>query len=224
MRLLMLDVASNERRPWVSALERGGFGLDFFGFFADGSEAISVTDYAAFLINNRLPDGDAIGWLRERRSSGIKTPALVMARESDVEERIRALESGADDCVTDKIDGRELVAKIRAILRRAPSINPTVYCGGNVRLDASSREVWVDKELLVLPRREMSLLELLIRSFNRTVCRESLDAQLYGSSAEVCPNSLEVRVSRLRRCLAQAGANSEIKTIRGVGYKLQLVD
>lgn len=224
MRLLMLDEESNERRPWISALKRGGFGLDFFGFLSEGSEAISATAYAVFLINNRLPDGDAIGWLRDCRSSGVETPALVMAPASDVEERIRALESGADDCVTDGIDGRELVAKIRAILRRTPSLSPTLYSAGNVRLDTMSREVWVDGEQLVMPRRELSLLEHLMRSFNRTVRRESLDAQLYGSSGEVCPNSLEVRVSRLRRCLAQAGATAEIKTIRGIGYKLQLIE
>ena len=224
MRLLMLDVESERRRPWISDLERGGFGLDFFGFLAEGSEAISITDYAAFLINNRLPDGDAIHWLRDCRSSGVDTPALVMAPASDVEERIRALESGADDCVTDAIDGRELVAKIRAILRRAPSLDATMYSAGNIRLDAISREVQVGGEPLVIPRRELGLLELLIRSFNRAVRREALDAQLYGSSGEVCPNSLEVRVSRLRRCLAQAGATTEIKTIRGVGYKLQMIE
>ena len=131
--------------------------------------------------------------------------------------------SGADDCVIDTLDARELVAKVRAILRRPPALRSHIIQAGNLRFDTDAREVFAGEEMLVLPRRELSILEHLMRSFNRTVTRDYLEAGTYGSFGEVCPNSIEVRISRLRRCLDQGGANVEIKTLRGLGYRLQLL-
>jgi DNA-binding response OmpR family regulator len=141
----------------------------------------------------------------------------------DLERRIRALECGADDCVIDTLDARELVAKVRAILRRPPALRSQVIQAGNLRFDTEAREVFAGEKMIVLPRRELGILEHLMRSFNRTVTRDYLEAGIYGSFGEVCPNSIEVRISRLRRCLEQARANVEIKTLRGLGYRLQLI-
>lgn len=223
MRLLVLDAASRRSGPWMSALQTNGFHFDHFNYLADGKEAARHGVYQMQLVDSRLPDGDAISWLRDQRSSGISTPFVLVTHADDLEKRIRALECGADDCFVDTLDARELVAKVRAILRRPPALRSSMIEAGNLRLDTDAREVFAGDRMLVLPRRELSILEHLMRSFNRTVTRDYLEAGAYGSFGEVCPNSIEVRLSRLRRCLDQAGANVEIKTLRGLGYRLQPV-
>lgn len=222
MQVLMLDAAPKQRQPWISALRSNGFNLDMFELLADGKEAVQHIQYQAMLVDSRLKDGDCIGWLRDRRSKDVSTPFVVITAAQDTENRIRALELGADDCITDGLDARELVAKMRAILRRQPISRQSVIQAGNLNLDVIGREVRVGEQLLVLPRREFGLLEHLMLSFDRLVTREYLEGSTYGASREVCPNSIEVRISRLRRCLMQAGANVEIKTMRGVGYRLQM--
>ncbi len=221
MRLLVLDAASSQRKRWVSALETNGFSLDHFNYLADGKEAIEHATYQMMLVDSRLPDGDAIGWLRDQRSTGTSTPFVLVTPVQDIEKRIRALDCGADDCFVDTLDARELVAKVRAILRRPPILRSHIIQAGNLRLDTNVREVWVDEKMLILPRRELGILEHLMLSFNRAVTRDYLESGTYGSFGEVCPNSIEVRISRLRRCLTQGGANVEIKTLRGIGYRLQ---
>lgn len=222
MQLLMLDPAASQRQPWISALRSSGFNLDLFEFLEDGKEAVQHIQYQVMLVDSRLPDGDCINWLRERRSTDSSTPFVVVTAAQDVESRIRAFEFGADDCVTDLLDARELVAKVRAILRRQPISRESLLYSGNVCLDIIGREVRVCGHLLTLPRRELGILEHLMLSFNRLVTREYLEGSVYGALREVCPNSIEVRISRLRRSLSQAGANVEIKTLRGIGYRLQM--
>ena len=217
----MLDSASTYRDDWVSALKSRGFTLDLFRFISEGNEALGQANYEALLLNCRLPDGDSIDWMRERRSMDQNTRFVIVTRLQDVEARIRALENGADDCVIETIDTRELVAKIRALLRRGPVNRSDLLEAGNLRLDPVSREAHVNGHALTIPRREFSLLEHFVVSFNRTLTREYLEMAFFGVSGDGCPNSFEVRISRLRRSLAQSGADVEIKTFRGVGYRLQ---
>jgi DNA-binding response OmpR family regulator len=223
MRLLVLDAVATQRETWISALETNGFNLDHFGSLADGKEAVASASYRMLLVHSRLPDGDAIGWLRDQRSIGVSTPFVLLTPVQDIEKRIRAFEYGADDCVVDTIDARELVGKVRAILRRAPELRPELIETGNLRFNIEAREVYVGERTLMLPRRELGILEHLMRSLNRTVTREYLEAGAHGAFGEVCPNSIEVRISRLRRILSQAEADVEIKTVRGIGYRLQLL-
>jgi DNA-binding response OmpR family regulator len=223
MRLLVLDAAATQSKTWISALETNGFNLDHFDSLADGKEAVANASYRMLLVHSRLPDGDAVGWLRHQRSIGVSTPFVLLTPLQDIEKRIRAFEYGADDCVVDTIDARELVGKVRAILRRAPELRSELIETGNLSFNTEAREVYVGERTLMLPRRELGILEHLMRSLNRTVTREYLESGAYGSFGEVCPNSIEVRISRLRRTLSQAGADVEIKTVRGIGYRLQLL-
>ncbi|KAI95304.1 chemotaxis protein CheY [Rhodomicrobium udaipurense JA643] len=221
MRLLVLDAPSSQRTPWISALKTDGFNFDRFNHLSDGKEAVAQMAYQMMLVDSRLPGGDAVGWLRDQRSVGVTTPFVLVTPAHDLEKRIRAFEYGADDCVIDTIDARELVAKVRAILRRAPMLKPGIVDAGNLRFDIEAREVSCASAMLALPRRELDILEHLMASFNRTVRRNFLETAAYGTFGEVCPNTIEVRMSRLRRALQQAGADVEIRTIRGVGYRLQ---
>jgi DNA-binding response OmpR family regulator len=221
MQLLMIDATSSSYRLWNSVLKLHGFAIDHFATLADGEEAAAQVQYQMLLVSSRLPDGDSIDWLRRRRKTDLCTPFVVVVSQQDIETRVRALEYGVDDCFNEALDTRELVAKIRALLRRQPIVRPSVLQAGNVKLDMAGRELWVEETRVVIPKREFNILEHLMLGYNRTITREYLEDNIYGAAKEVCPNSVEVRISRLRRGLAQAGATVEIKTLRGIGYRLQ---
>ncbi len=204
-----------------AALRAGGFDQDVFGRLAEGAEAVATVSYQALLLDWRLPDGCAAAWLRGQRAAGLPTPALVLAEGASGEARIAALEAGGDDCVgLPGLSPRELVARLRALVRRPPVLVASVLKVGDLRLDTAARTVAVRGCLVPFPRRELGLLELLMRSHGRVLTRPMLEADLYGHAEEASPNSLEVRVSRVRHRLAAAGSRVAIRTVRGVGYTL----
>jgi DNA-binding response OmpR family regulator len=226
MRLMMLEGRGAARETWITALQSNGFDLDRFPFLADAEEALRHIDahYAMLLIDRELPDGDGVDWLRARRRAGLQMPLVVVTPAYDLENRIRAFEAGADDAVTDGLDARELVARLRALLRRQPLLQPDILTTGNLQIDLTCRHLEIMDKPVTIPRRELGILERLMRAFTRPLTREFLEASLYGATSEVSPNSVEVRISRLRRILDRYGANVEIETMRGVGYRLRPKD
>lgn len=223
MRLMMLEGRAGFREPWIAALQSSGFDLDRFPFLAEADEALRQIDvhYAMLLIDKELPDGDGVDWLRSRRQAGLQTPLVVITPAYDLENRIRALDAGADDAVTDGLDARELVARLRALLRRQPLLQPDILRAGNLQIDLTCRQLAIKEVSVAIPRRELGILERLVRASGRTVTRETLETSIYGAASEVSPNSVEVRISRLRRILGRYGANVEIETMRGIGYRLR---
>ena len=223
MRLMMLEGRAGFREPWIAALQTSGFDLDRFPFLAEADEALRQIDvhYAMLLIDKELPDGDGVDWLRSRRQAGLQTPLVIITPAYDLENRIRALDAGADDAVTDGLDARELVARLRALLRRQPLLQPNILCVGNLQIDLTCRQLSIMDNSVSIPRRELGILERLVRASSRTVTRETLETSIYGAVSEVSPNSVEVRISRLRRILNRYGANVEIETLRGIGYRLR---
>ena len=122
---------------------------------------------------------------------------VVVVPADDMEERIAALDAGADDCVPRQVHGRELLARLRAVLRRLPALSSPVLSAGNVRLDVATHEVWVGGQPVAIPRRELSLLEQLMRRCGQVVPRPALESDLYGHLDEMCPNPIEVGISRV---------------------------
>lgn len=197
--------------------------LDAVDTLADAAEAIPGVPYAAILLSASLPDGPSIAWLGQQRRQGLAAPVLFVTYRDHTEERIAAFEAGADDCIRLPVTEREMVARLRAVLRRPPLVTQDALIAGNTRLDPITREVWVGQTRIWVPRREVSLLEQLMRRFNRVAPRAQLEANIYGLSDEVAPNSIEVGVSRIRRRLADADASVGIRTVRGIGYCLHLL-
>lgn len=222
MRLLLLEHDVMRCQFWAAALKAQGFTLDIFGDFREADEALEQIRYDALLINCRFPDVDAIEWIHGRKVKNQDCMFVLITKPQDVEIRLRGYENGADDCLVDSIDVRELVAKLRALIRRSSPQTSAVLEAGNLRLDTIAREAYVKGAFLVIPRRELSLLEHFLNSMGRTLSREYLETTFYGVTGDACPNSIEVRVSRLRRRLVDADADVEIKTIRGIGYRFQL--
>lgn len=221
MRLVAIEPARGTATPLLRAQ---GYTVDCFSRLHDGSAALRAGAYQAVLVAERLPDGDGIGWVRSFRAQGHRTPALVLGVSNRTEERIRALEAGADDCMPPCVDGRELVARVRAVLRRPADAAESWIEAGNIRIEPNSRDLRIGESQAAVARREFDLLAHLMRRHRRVVSRAALEALLYGHAEYITSNSLDVCVSRLRQHLAANSADHRVETIRGEGYRLTPIE
>jgi DNA-binding response OmpR family regulator len=158
--------------------------------------------------------------LTAARAAGKALPILILTARDAVEDRVAGLNAGADDYLTKPFAMTELVARIKALLRRPGSVLGMTLEAGNIRLDTIGRELSIGGNPVRLSRRELAILEQMMRRFGRIVPKAVLEEKLYGIDEEPDSNPIPVHVHHLRRNLEAAGANIEIHTIRGVGYVL----
>ena len=176
--------------------------------------------YDLVVLERHLGDGDGLAWLRGEGYRKLPGTTFVIVLADKEEERVGALEAGADDSAMRLISMRELVARIRAVLRRPRELVDSRLAFGDLSLCTVDREVRVADRPIAIQRRETAILEALIRRGGKVVPRPLLEQDIYGLQSEFCPNSLEVRISRIRRQLAQIRSTTTIETVRGVGYRL----
>jgi DNA-binding response OmpR family regulator len=221
MRLLFVeddpDIADAVRRN----LERSGFAVDLAMDLADATASVESQRYDLVLLDLGLPDGDGLELVRRLRRRRDPVPVLILTARDAVPDRVAGLEASADDYLVKPFAHEELLARIRALLRR-----PAQHLGerievGNLAFDPGSGTFTVDGEPFGLPRRERALLEALVRRAGRVVQRSALEDALWGFEEEIESNTLGSHVSRLRKRLAGAGARVEIRTFRGLGYMLR---
>lgn len=221
-RILLVEDDPQLAEELVRGLERERWAVDRVGCLADAFEAVVQKTYRAILLDRRLPDGDGIALVPVARSRPSPAPIIFLTARDEVAARVEGLDAGAVDYLVKPFAMSELLARLRAACRRSSSggSNPTVRVG-RLSFDPSTREAFIGGKPLSLPRRELALLELLVRRAGRVVQRTHLDSELYGFETDVSGNALETQVSRLRRRLCEGGAGVELKTIRGVGYILR---
>jgi DNA-binding response OmpR family regulator len=172
--------------------------------------------FAAAVLDLGLPRLDGIELLRRERARGSRTPVLVLTARDAVDERVRGLDSGADDYVVKPVDLDELAARLRALVRRSRGEPAPLLEIGPLRLDPASRSVVFRGQPVELQAKEFNLLQELMSNAGRVLSREQLASRLYAWGDEVESNAVEVHVHHLRRKLAPA----LIRTVRGVGYVL----
>jgi DNA-binding response OmpR family regulator len=205
----------------VAALSQSGFAVDAVRSCAEGRAAITAAPYDAAVLDLGLPDGNGIKLLAAVRAGGSEIPILILTARDAVEDRVCGLDSGADDYLVKPFAISELVARVKALLRRPGGALGTVLQAGNVAFDTIAREVRIGGAYVVLPRRETATLEQLMRRLGRVVPRAVLEEKLYGIDEEIESNAVPVHVHHLRRKLLESGASIEIHTVRGVGYLLE---
>jgi DNA-binding response OmpR family regulator len=223
MRVLLVEDEPKVAAVISDILKFNGFTADSVGTLEDASESVAVVTYDAVLLDRKLPDGDGLHWLRHRRRSGWPVPALILTAEMDsVDDRVEGLNAGADDYILKPVNMEELIARLRAVLRRPTTALGPVMRAGNVEFDPGGRQVWVNGTSVKVPRREICLLEVLMRRFGRVVPKSALEESLFSYDNEVSSNALEVGIYRLRSHLSKSGATVSIRTDRGIGYILEL--
>ena len=172
------------------------------------------------ILDVMLPVLDGFELLRQLRKR-ISTPVIMLTARTSQDDRIAGLNSGADDYLPKPFGPEELLARIRAVLRRTghtESVPPQIIEAGDIRVNASTREVWRQNELVEITSIEFDILEVLARSAGRTVTRDELTTVLYQRRATPYERSLDVHISHLRKKL-EGDERSLIRTIRGVGYQ-----
>ncbi len=220
MRLLVIEDEPRIAEILKSGLRRAGFIVDVVHLCVDAREALALTAYDAAILDLGLPDGDGLKLLAQVRAAHNPVPILILTARDAVEDRVSGLDTGADDYLIKPFATSELVARIKALLRRPGGALGLELRAGNIDFDTVGRDVRVGSILLQLARRECAILEHLMRRQGRVVPKSVLEEKLYGIDDELESNAVPVHVHHLRRKLQEANATAEIHTVRGVGYLL----
>ena len=212
-----LRVAANVR----TGLEREGFAVDAAG---DGEEALAAAqtiDYDAIVLDVMLPGMDGIQVSRALRQAGKATPILMLTALDEVDERVAGLDAGADDYLPKPFAMTELVARVKALVRRQlPGRNAQIEAG-RMQLDTGAHSLRVDGQPVPLTSKEYGILEFLMVNRGQLVSRAQILEHVWGFELEGGDNLVEVLLGRIRRKLSEAGAGKPVVTIRGAGYRFE---
>ncbi|SNB55441.1 two-component system, OmpR family, response regulator [Marinobacter sp. es.042] len=219
MRILLVEDHPPLAEAVKDALCRAGFSVDHAGSARQAIAFARQAPYALILLDLGLPDNDGLSVLPALRNAGA-TPVIILTARDQLDDRLTGLDGGADDYIVKPVEMPELVARCRAVLRRPGERSDALLSFGPINMATVSRSVTVDNKPVILGRRELGVLEQLLRSAGRVSQRQVLEDTIYAFDDEVTPNALEAAVSRLRRALASAGSETSIVTVRGVGWML----
>ena len=220
MRILLVEDNARLSALIGDALKANGFAIDTAALAADAETALASTSYDAIVLDLGLPDADGMTVLTTARRRGLTAPVLILTARDGAQDTIDGLNGGADDYMHKPFAMDELVARLRALLRRPSQMLDAVIREGNMALDCAQRSVRIDGERVDLSRREFGALELLLRRNGRVVTKADMEKSFYGQGEEVASNAVEVLIHRVRKKLTAAGADAEIHTLRGIGYLL----
>lgn len=216
MRVLLVEDDDSLGEGIRTALRRAAYAVDWLRDGASALAAIRDGGIDLVVLDLGLPRMDGIEVIRAARRAGAQVPILVLSARERAVDRTLGLDVGADDYLGKPFDTHELLARVRALLRRsAGNASPVIRCGA-LELDPAALSVRWQGRNIDLPRREFALLRVLMESPGRTVSRESAQQRLFGWDEDVASNALDVHVHHLRRKLPAA----LIRTVRGMGYAL----
>jgi two-component system response regulator TctD len=219
MRLLLVEDTDDVANAVVSVFARSGHAVDHVMTCMDAEEALAVQAYDLVILDINLPDGSGIDILRGARARKLAAPILMLTARLDVEDRIEALDIGADDYLMKPFDLRELEARVRALLRRGADERNAQVEYGDLVLDPAGRTAECNGEALQLTRREFALLEVMMANRGRVLAKERIFNSLFAfEDGEVGLNAVELYIARLRRKLSASQVS--IRTLRGLGYQL----
>ena len=220
MRILVVEDNPRLAELISEGLVAAGYVSDVAFSVGDAESFLQSAEYDLIVLDLSLPDGCGRTLLRGLRSRGRSTPVLVATARIDIPIRVETLEEGADDYLGKPFCMEELIARVRAILRRPRQLAQSILGISNLVLDLERMTVEIDGSPFDFSRREVNALATLMHAGGSLVPRRKLEEALYSFNEEVTPNALEAVVSRLRKKLDNAGSVVTVTAMRGVGYIL----
>jgi DNA-binding response OmpR family regulator len=221
MRLLLLEDSARLRELLGETLRDAGYSLDVVATAKEFLKSIDGVNYDLLIIDLGLPDGDGLDIIKALRSGGTAVPILVVTARSSVHDRIAGLDLGADDYLVKPFNHSELLARVRALLRRPVTLAGPEFHIGQLSFREATGEVICGSAPLRLRPSEIRLFSLLLRNASTVVTKAAIEQTLSEFGKEITPNAVEVLVSRLRKALNEANTGVSLVTVRGSGYLLK---
>jgi len=221
MRILVVD----DDRRLCAVVKRGlleeAYAVDVAYDGEEGEYLAEVNPYDLIILDIMLPKKDGLEVCRELRAKGINTPILMLTAKDAVEDRVRGLDTGADDYLIKPFAFSELLARVRALLRReALSKSPELKVG-DLTLNTLTRQAWRGNRSIELTTKEYTILEYLMRHPNAVITRTMIEEHAWDYDFDSLSNLVDVYIRRLRRKIDNEGEESLIQTVRGAGYRLR---
>jgi two-component system OmpR family response regulator len=221
MRVLLVEDMSALAELTMAALQSAGFVVDHAATLSAAVAHVAAQVPDVIVLDLGLPDGDGSRLIMELRRAGMRTPILVVTARGGLNDRIEGLDGGADDYVVKPVAPAEIAARCRALLRRPDTLLSSTLTVGALVLDTVARAVRVGPEAMPLGRRDVAVLEVLMRRAGAVATRAIIEDAVYALEETPGPNALEAAVSRIRKALQAARSCAVIHTVRGVGYMLE---
>lgn len=221
MRILVIEDNPSVAAAVRAMLERRNYAVDLAADGESGLDHLLRAPYDAAIVDIVLPKRDGFSIAGAARAEGVRTPMLMLTARDAVEDRVRGLDCGADDYLIKPFEEEELVARVRALLRRSDRPVKDALVAGSLEIDMGARQATYSGKTLALGLTEFRMLEFFARNAGLVLSREHLLERLWEYDFDGSSNIVDVYVSQLRRKLKRAGAGDVIQTVWGVGYKFQ---
>jgi two-component system, OmpR family, copper resistance phosphate regulon response regulator CusR len=221
MRILVVEDEADMSRLIVRGLTEQAYAVDASATGEDALERATTTTYDAIILDAMIPPPDGFEVCRRLRREGVSIPILMLTARDAIADRIEGLDSGADDYLVKPFEFAELLARLRAVLRRRDARRDPVLELDDLRIDTRSHRVTRAGEELALTTKEYSLLEYLCLNAGRVIGREEIAEHVWNEQFDPFSNLIEVYIGRLRRSIDRNRSTRLIQTIRGAGYILE---
>lgn len=223
MRIMIAEDEEKLADALVQIFAKNKMTADAFGNGIDALDNALTGIYDVIVLDIMMPGMNGIEVLRKIRAEGMDTPVLMFTAKDEISDKVKCLDSGADDYLTKPFATEELLARVRALGRRSSAaiVNSDVITCGDLSLDTAAYELSCAKNSLKLGLKEFSIMELLMKNSGRVLSKETLITKIWGYDSDAEYNNVEVYISFLRKKLDFIKSNAAIKTVRGVGYTLE---
>lgn len=223
-RILLVEDHATMRELVARDLQQSGIAVDAVERLSEAEACLAQVRYAALVLDRGLPDGDALPWLQRLRARQVLIPCLLLTARDALHDRVDGLEAGADDYLAKPFDREELIARVRALLRRQNTWVINTPAWGGLVVDPVGACMRHDRSSVNLSPSELQLIIALIRAQGQVVRRSALEAAAWGLTEPVTANALDVALHRLRRKLEVLGSALRLVNTKGVGYALVQAD
>jgi len=220
MKILIVDDERQLTDALKTILKQNNYMVDTANNGQDGLDCALSGIYDLIVLDVMMPKMDGFAVLQTLRKNKISTPVLLLSAKSETSDKIDGLNFGADDYLTKPFDTAELLARIKALLRRKEKFTGDVLTFADICLDRDSLELIKGEKKIVLGKKEFQILEMLMLNDGKSIDKEKFIEKIWGYDTEAEYNTIEVYVSFLRKKLVAVGSKTEIKSIRGIGYTL----